>query len=82
MIIIMIIGFMVLVFIGFVLAVPLAFIAVNSVNQAKDEAKRILESGQITDPKEFTRVSEILAISTNDLEAADLWKKLQELKSE
>lgn len=46
---------------------------------AKKKAKLILKAGKIENLKEFEQVSKYLAIMRNDLEAEDLWKRLQEL---
>ena len=66
----------VLVLIGIALAVPLAGLIVYSQDKAKKEAQKMLEVGRIDDPKKFKRISSTLATTQNDLEAADLWKKL------
>lgn len=78
-IIILIIVFIV---IGFALAIPLAGLVVFSEAQAKKEAKKILAAGEIGDPPKFKRTMDVLAHTTNDLEAADLWKKLQTLSEQ
>ncbi len=70
----------ILVTIGIALAIPLAVLIVSSQDKAKKEAKKILETGRIDDSKKFEQVSKTLATTQNDLEAADLWKKLQDLK--
>ena len=70
----------VLVLIGIALAFPLAGLIVFSQAKAKKEAQKILEVGRIDDPKKFKQISKTLATTQNDLEAADLWKKLQDLK--
>ncbi len=48
--------------------------------KAKRLAKRMLQEGRIRDMTEFKQVSDTLSVTTGDLEAADLWKKLQVLK--
>ncbi len=70
----------ILVLIGIALAVPLAGLIVFSQAKAKKEAQKMLEAGRIDDPKKFAQISKVLATTQNDLEAADLWKKLQDLK--
>ena len=71
----------VLAIVGFIIAIPLAGLVVFSQAQAKKEAKKILTSGRIDNPKKLDRIFGILAKTPNDLEAADLWKKLQDLKN-
>jgi hypothetical protein len=43
------------------------------------EAKQILAAKKINDREQYKRVCSILSGMGNDLEAADLWKRLQEL---
>ncbi|MFB0557390.1 MAG: hypothetical protein ACETVW_06025 [Dehalococcoidia bacterium] len=47
---------------------------------AKKEAKKMIDSGRVTDERKFNNVSRILATTKNDLEAAALWKLLQGIK--
>ncbi|MFC1944994.1 hypothetical protein ACFLX5_05935 [Chloroflexota bacterium] len=70
----------VLAFIGLFLAIPVAGLVVFSQSQAKKEAKKILASGKIDNPKKYKRTMSILAKTDKDLEAADLWHKLQQLQ--
>ena len=49
---------------------------------AKREAKKILSVGLILNLRKFNEACDTLAKMTNDLEAIDLWKKLQTLKDE
>ena len=72
--------FFIVCFVGIIVAVP--FIARSAIrrSQAKGKAKQILELGHIDKPKEFAWISDALAKTPNDLEATDLWKRLQELK--
>lgn len=66
--------------VGIVLAIFFAITRVWVNSQAKVRAKRMLEDGDVTDIAEFNRISGILSTKKNDLEAADLWKRLQKLK--
>ena len=43
-------------------------------------ARRILSSGKISSRWQFENVFRILATTRNDLEAAHLWQKLQQLR--
>jgi len=72
----------VLILIGFALAIPLAGLVVFSQAQAKKEAKKILAAGTINNPRKFKQTMNVLSHTTNDLEAADLWKKLQTLSEQ
>jgi len=76
-----IIGLLILFIIGIALAIPLAGLVVFSQSQAKKEAKKMLDAGQIMNERKYKQTSNILSKTTNDLEAADLWKRLQELKA-
>ena len=71
--------FFIVCFIGIAVAVP--FIARSAIrrSQAKAKARQILDVGHIDKPKEFEWISETLAKTSDDLEAADLWKRLNEL---
>jgi len=73
-------GIIGLLMLGFLLAIFLGIMVVVSRSQAKNKAKRMLERGQITTRTEYRQVLKILSAIPNDLEAADLWKKLQEMK--
>lgn len=64
----------------FGLAILLAGGIVWSQSSAKKEAKKILALGKIENHKKFEQISKTLATTQNDLEAADLWKRLQELQ--
>jgi len=66
--------------VGTILAIFFAITKVWVNSQAKVRAKRMLEDGDVTDVAEFNRISGILSTKKNDLEAADLWKKLQGIK--
>jgi len=70
----------ILVLIGITLAFPPAGLIAFRQEKVKKEAKKILEDGRIYDYKKFEQISKTLATTQNDLEAADLWKKLQDLK--
>lgn len=74
--------FFIICFVGIAVAVP--FIARSAIrrSKAKAKARQILDAGHIDKPKEFAWVSEALAKTPNDLEATDLWKRLQNLKAE
>ena len=73
-IILLIVGFVV----AFLVGVPIAGLAVYSQRWAKKQAHHMINTGKI-DWKNFDRVSKILATTKDDLEAADLWHRLQEL---
>lgn len=47
---------------------------------ARKKARLMIESGQITDMREFERVSKALSTTRNNHEAAYLYQKLQELR--
>lgn len=74
--------FLIIIGIGlfFGLAILLAGGIVWSQSSAKKEAKKILTLGKIENHKKFEQISKTLATTQNDLEAADLWKRLQELQ--
>jgi len=75
--------FVALIFLGFplvvALAIGLAIILVSVRKKAKKQAIAILARGSVDNPKEFKRVCGVLSSMTSDLEAIDLWKKLQNL---
>jgi len=75
-----IIIFFIVCLVGIIIAVPFITRSALRHSQAKGKAKQILELGRIDKSKEFEWVSETLAKMSKDLEAADLWKRLQELK--
>ncbi len=77
----MLVLLVVLVLLGIGLAVPIAIMIVGQQSGAKKEARKMLAVGKVTSDREFRRISRILSTTQNDLEAADLWKKLQELKA-
>ena len=68
------------VIVGAALGIPVAGLIIYGQSWAKKEAKKMLAANQIYDYHKFDRVCTILARTENDLEAADLWRKLQELK--
>lgn len=74
----------ILIILGIGLFFGLAFLLTGLIvwgqSSAKKEAKKILALGKIEDHKKFERISRTLSTTTNDLEAADLWKRLQELQ--
>ncbi len=76
----MLVLLVILILLGIGFAVPIAIIIITQQSGAKKEAKKMLAQGKIVNQREFKRVSRILSTIQNDLEAADLWKKLQELK--
>ena len=65
------------IFAGFVLL--LMGIGQSNQTRAKKRAKEILAAGRVEDPRKFETVLDVLAKTPNDLEAADLWKRLQAL---
>ncbi len=64
----------------FVVVIALALSIMSVQSRAKVKAKKILAEGKVNDIGEFKRISDVLARMPNDLEAADLWKRLQEIK--
>lgn len=74
----------VLLVLGVLIAIPAGFILVGLAaagrSKAKKEATKMLTYGHIDNERQFKRVSKILAASPNDLEATDLWQKLQLLR--
>lgn len=76
----------ILLIIGIVLAIPLGILLLGAAtlgkSQAKKEAKKILAMGKIENPRKFKRTMGVLAKTSNDLEASDLWKKLQSLSEQ
>ena len=75
-IVILIVGFLLILPIGLVIAA----VIVGSRGKAKTEAKEILYGGKAASPERIAWLSSTLSTIPNDLEAADLWRKLQELK--
>ncbi len=67
---------------GLFLGIPIAIMILSQRSGAKKEAQKMLAKGKVTNEREFRRISRILSTTTGDLEAADLWKRLQELKKE
>ena len=74
----MIIAF--LVFCFFILIIVCAGVVRLQNNLAKKQARSILLRGRIDDTENLGWAMGVLNKMSNDLEAADLWKKLQELK--
>lgn len=75
-ILLMIIGFG----LACIIAIPIAILIYWSRSNAKKEAKIILTLNELGDPRKLERTMNILAHISGDLEAADLWHKLQALK--
>ena len=83
---------LIIVLIGFffLVAMLLAGGVIASQSWAKKKAKKWVEAGHIDESynrlmhfskaSEIDKVSRILSHTTNDLEAQDLWRKLQDLK--
>jgi len=65
---------------GIIIAILLAGIIVYTQVKAKEEAKRIIASGMLTDLKKIDRILNILAKTSNDLEATRLFNQLYELR--
>jgi len=63
-------------FFGF--AILMAGIALHVRGNAKKRARLILDGAKTTD-KEINKIKKILSVATNDVEAAHLWHKLEEL---
>lgn len=68
-------------FIGLLLAGFIAPFSLRNQALAKSHAKRVLATGRLDtgNPKELQKTMGILAKMDNDLEATDLWKRLQVL---
>jgi len=79
LLILIIFGFLILLGLAFWLALPIAGLAVLGQRWAKKQARHMLDTGEV-EWKNFDRVSKILATTRDDLEAADLWHRLQELR--
>ncbi len=78
-------GILIIIMIIVVPVVILLFISANSTTkEAKKDAEQILKLGYADDIKKMKQTMEILKLSmtldSNDLEAADLWKRLQTIK--
>jgi hypothetical protein len=65
---------------GFVIAVPLAGLIFLNIQTAKHEARKILSQGHIGEINRANRIMQILSANPSDVEAVDLWKKLQTMK--
>ena len=63
-----------------ILIVILAGVVRIQNNSAKKEARKILAEGNISNPKKLKWAMGVLNKMSKDMEAADLWKRLQELK--
>lgn len=74
-----IIGIIIALVLGVAIAFPVAFLVIFARSRAKKDAKKMLEIGKITDLKKAKSTLDILGKTDKDLEAADLWKKLNEL---
>jgi len=66
--------------IGIVLVLIFAVLIAGNQGYSKAKAKKILKSGKIENIKEFNVICETLSTMASDLEASDLWRKLQALK--
>ena len=77
----MIIGMLIL---GFILAIPVGIILVCMATAAragfKKEARAVLSGDKMVSKERLKRIMSVLSTIPNDLEAADLWHKLQELR--
>jgi hypothetical protein len=78
-----IVGLVVLIGVGFIIAlvvgVPLSALTVGTQSWAKKQARKMIESGTV-DWKNVDRVSKVLSTMSNDLEAKYLYPKLQDLR--
>jgi hypothetical protein len=63
------------------IAIPLALLVTSGQANAKRDARVMLEDRKVEDWERFQKVSTILANMPNDLEAKDLWKKLEKLRN-
>ena len=66
--------------IGIALVVIFAVLIAGNQGYSKAKAKKILKSGRIENIREFNVICETLSTMASDLEASDLWRKLQALK--
>ena len=76
LIVCLVIGILLAIFLAIVFLPPLLW----SQHWAKNEAKKIVLRGEVTDSKKFDQVSSTLATMTHDLEAVDLFSRLQQIK--
>ena len=59
-------------------AIALACVIVHKTNQAKKQARRILD-GEVVSPARLKDIKYLLSSARNDIEAATLWRKLDDL---
>ena len=62
------------------IALSLAGVIVFTQAQAKKQARKILDSGEIKDWKKFDQICKMISTGGNDIEAADLYRRLQDLR--
>jgi hypothetical protein len=74
------VGAIIAIFIGIGMAVVLSPFIFMSLSRAKKEARNIIAVGMITDIQKTNKIMKILAGMITDIEAKDLWQKLQALK--
>ncbi len=67
---------------GIIIGILVMIGVIWSRREAKKEAKKILQIGRIEDYASFKRTMAILGHARNDLEATDLWEKLQALSEQ
>lgn len=66
--------------IALMVALPLAGVIVFTQAQAKKQARKILDSGEIKDWKKFDQICKMISTGTDDIEAAELYRRLQDLR--
>jgi type II secretory pathway pseudopilin PulG len=66
--------------IGAIVAFSRSVVRIHRTRRAIVYARRILNAGQADSKEQFINVYRQLATARNDLEAAKLWEKLDELK--
>jgi hypothetical protein len=66
--------------VGAVIAFNVFFIRPFQTRWAINNARKIIDNGQAASEAQFRSVYRLLATARNDLEAAKLWRRLDELK--
>jgi enoyl reductase-like protein len=66
--------------VGAVIAFNVFFIRPFQTHWAINNARKIIDNGRAASEAQFRNVYRLLATARNDLEAAKLWKRLDELK--
>lgn len=63
---------------GIAITFIIAISVIRAQSQAKKKAKKVLSNSIAYSPKEIKNIMGILAKTSNDMEAADLWRRLNE----